>query len=152
MGRPKFEPTDEQRRMAEGLTGFGMREDEIARLIGIDPKTLRKHFRRELDVGAIRTKAAVAKKAFEMAMSGQHPAMTKFFLERRAGWGQMPTATQELAHEQPAKPSDADLNKTITDQLARIAAAASLAGIPGRPDTGTETAAAVPVERLERPA
>ena len=40
-GRPAHVPTDETRNMVESLSGFGIPQDEIARLVGIDPKTLR---------------------------------------------------------------------------------------------------------------
>jgi hypothetical protein len=35
-------------------------ELDIARVVGIDPKTLRKHYREELDTGAIKATAKVA--------------------------------------------------------------------------------------------
>jgi hypothetical protein len=40
-----IEPTDEQRRTVKTMSGFGVPHDNIATHIGIDPKTLRKHFR-----------------------------------------------------------------------------------------------------------
>ena len=33
------------------MSGFGIAQHEIARMLDIDPKTLRRAFRRELDVG-----------------------------------------------------------------------------------------------------
>ena len=45
-GRPAHVPTDENRNMVESLSGFGIPQDEIARLVGIDPKTLRFHYPR----------------------------------------------------------------------------------------------------------
>jgi hypothetical protein len=59
-GRRKFEPTEQQRRMAESLAGCGTPQDAIARIMEIDPKTLRKHFRRELACGADKAIAQVA--------------------------------------------------------------------------------------------
>jgi hypothetical protein len=54
-GRPWFKPTKKQRELVESMAGYGMPHVDIARLItddGIDPKTLRLHFRKELDRGA----------------------------------------------------------------------------------------------------
>jgi hypothetical protein len=51
-GRKKYEPTDKDRRTVEAMAGLGMRQDKIARVLGIDAKTLRKHFRRLLDSAA----------------------------------------------------------------------------------------------------
>jgi hypothetical protein len=53
---------------------------------GIDEKTMRKHFRRELDTAADKANAAVANKAYQMAIAGDPPAATFFFLKCRAGW------------------------------------------------------------------
>ena len=36
-GRPSHVPTDETRNMVESLSGFGIPQDEIARLVGIEP-------------------------------------------------------------------------------------------------------------------
>ena len=40
-GRPPHVPTDESRTLVESLSGFGIPQTEIARLVGIDPKMLR---------------------------------------------------------------------------------------------------------------
>lgn len=47
-GRPRFQPTDEQRGSVRALSAAGYSEDEIARYIQIAPKTLRKYFPNEL--------------------------------------------------------------------------------------------------------
>jgi len=63
MARPRFEATAEQRHTVEAMAAYGVPEDEIARSVGergIDPKTLRKHFRRELDIGATKANSNVA--------------------------------------------------------------------------------------------
>lgn len=89
-GRKNFDPTEQQRRMAESLAGCGMRQEAIARMMEIDPKTLRKHFRRELDGGADKANAQVAGTAFKMATSGECPLMTKFWLQTRNRWTSRP--------------------------------------------------------------
>ena len=59
MSRRAFQPTAEQRSNVEVLVGYGMPETEICRLVRnpetgqpIDPKTLRKHFKAEIAIGA----------------------------------------------------------------------------------------------------
>jgi hypothetical protein len=42
------------------LTGFGIQQKEIAKLIECDPKTLRKYYRRELDTGTTEAHLRVA--------------------------------------------------------------------------------------------
>ena len=86
MPRPKFNATAEQRKVVEGMSGVGVPEEGIAKTLGIDAKTLRKYFRCELDLGAVKASTAVAQSAFRMATSGKHPAMTMFWLKCRAGW------------------------------------------------------------------
>jgi hypothetical protein len=84
-GRKSFEPTEQQRRMVESLAGLGMPHDSIARLVDIDAKTLRKHFRRELDCGADKANAQVLSTLHKMATSGKYPAMTTFWCKTRLG-------------------------------------------------------------------
>ncbi|WP_436798625.1 hypothetical protein [Mesorhizobium escarrei] len=42
------------------MAGYGVPELGFARLIGVDPKTLRKHYRSELDLGHLKANSAVA--------------------------------------------------------------------------------------------
>jgi hypothetical protein len=53
MGRKKFEPDPGQRQLVKSLAAFGGRHEEIALQVGLrSAKTLRKHFREELDRGS----------------------------------------------------------------------------------------------------
>jgi hypothetical protein len=63
-GRPGFEPSDEQRANVEAMTGYGIPQDDICRLIinphskkPIQGKTLRRRFRAELDTGTVKANA-----------------------------------------------------------------------------------------------
>jgi hypothetical protein len=46
-----YEPTADQRALVENASAFGLPQSEIANGLKIDEKTLRKHFREELDGG-----------------------------------------------------------------------------------------------------
>jgi hypothetical protein len=81
-----FEPTDEQRRTVKAMAGFGVPQDDIAKHIEIDPKTLRRHFRRELDAGTLEANAKVAQSLFNMATQGRNVAAAIFWMKARAGW------------------------------------------------------------------
>ena len=81
-----FEPTDEQRRTVKAMSGFGVPQPDIAVHLGIDPKTLRKHFREELDRGSIEATTKVAQSLFQMATSGNNVAAAIFWMKARAGW------------------------------------------------------------------
>ena len=57
MGRPAHRPDDSGRRQVETLAGFGVPAAEIASLLAIDSKTLRKHYRDELRHGHTKANA-----------------------------------------------------------------------------------------------
>ena len=81
MSRPSFKPTREQRTMVQSLAAIGMRHDHIAIVVGVrSPKTVRKHFRKELTLGSAEALAAVTRTAYEMASSGKYPRMTEYWL------------------------------------------------------------------------
>jgi hypothetical protein len=82
----KFVPTDEQRRAVRAMAAYGIPQDDIAKVIEIAPKTLRLAFRTELDKAPIEANTKVAQTCYQMAISGQHPAATFFWLKTRAGW------------------------------------------------------------------
>jgi len=81
-----FEPTEEHRRLVRAFSGFGVPQDDIARHIGVEPKTLRKHFRDELDRGATEATVKVAQSLFQMATTGKNVAAAIFWMKARAGW------------------------------------------------------------------
>jgi hypothetical protein len=92
VGRPAFRPTDEQRRQVEAMVGYGIPEAQIALLIinpqtnrPIDEKTLRRHFRDEIDRGQVKANAAVAQSLFKLATSGNVTAAI-FWIKTRMGW------------------------------------------------------------------
>ena len=84
MPRPPLNPTDAQRRMVKSMAAVGIPHEDIARKIRIrSPKTLRKHFRDELDLGIIDANYNVGKTLYEMATSGDEPAATIFWDKTR---------------------------------------------------------------------
>ena len=89
-----FEPTEDQRRTVRALSGYGVPQDGIAIHIGVDPKTLRKHFRDELDRGSVEATAKVAQSLFNMATQGNNVAAAIFWMKARAGWREK----QEMHH------------------------------------------------------
>jgi hypothetical protein len=85
-GRKKYEPTEKDQRIVEAMAGCGMRQDSIARTLRIDAKTLRKHFRGELDTSADKANAQVGATLFRLATSGRCPAATIFWMKSKLGW------------------------------------------------------------------
>jgi hypothetical protein len=68
------------------MSGFGVPQPDIAVHLGVDPKTLRKHFREELDRGSIEATTKVAQSLFNMATQGNNVAAAIFWMKARAGW------------------------------------------------------------------
>jgi hypothetical protein len=68
------------------MTGFGIIQDDIARWLAVDDKTLRRHYRRELDTGAIEANTRVAASLYAMATKDKVPAAAIFWMKARAGW------------------------------------------------------------------
>src|ERR1700730_11201181 len=87
MGRPAHRPDASQRRQVEALAGYGIPEADIACVIDIDPKTLRRHYRQELDKGHIKATAKVAENLYRRATGEGREAVTAaiFWLKTRAG-------------------------------------------------------------------
>lgn len=88
MVNPPFKPTDEQKTVVGIMAACGFPQDQIAARIGIDAKTLRKAFRKELDAGTEAANAIVAQSLFKKATGSGQGAVTAaiFWLKTRAGW------------------------------------------------------------------
>ena len=82
----QFEPNDEQRRTVRAMSGYGVPQDDIATMLRVDPKTLRKHFQEELERGSIEATAKVGQSLFRMATEGGSVAAAIFWMKARAGW------------------------------------------------------------------
>lgn len=93
-------PTEASRQLVESLVACGTTEDMIARLVRMDPKTLRKHYREELDLGTARANFTIAGKLFEAATKLGSVAAMIFWLKARAKWSERVdfNATGEIKH------------------------------------------------------
>ena len=81
-----YQSSEEQRRTVRAMSGFGIPQEDIATFLEIDSKTLRKHFRQELDRGSIEATTKVAQSLFRMATDGGSVAAAIFWMKARAGW------------------------------------------------------------------
>lgn len=87
-GQPPYQPTQADRETVKSMAASGFTHEDIARCLGtkgIDEKTMRKHFRQELDTSMTKANAAVANKVYNLAMAGNVAAMF-FWLKCRARW------------------------------------------------------------------
>jgi phage repressor protein C with HTH and peptisase S24 domain len=69
-GRPEYKPTIEARQTVEEMKYCGESENVIARALGIDPDTLRKHFADELENGHSNRRREVIGLMFKSARDG----------------------------------------------------------------------------------
>jgi hypothetical protein len=87
----RFCPSGEQRRTVEAMVSYGIPQVDIARVVGIDDDTLRKHFREEIDTGVARANTRVAQYLFEQATgqrgdSGAAVTAAIFWAKTRMRW------------------------------------------------------------------
>jgi hypothetical protein len=63
---PEYVPTADQRALVENAAAFGITQADIAEQLGIQEKTLRKHFRRELNGGKFKVDMLAGKTVTEL--------------------------------------------------------------------------------------
>lgn len=67
------------------MSAVGAKHETIAAIIGIDDKTLRKHYREELDNGSDIANAQIGGSLFTKAIGGDTSALI-FWCKTRMGW------------------------------------------------------------------
>ena len=85
MARTAFVVSDVLREKVRHLAGLGVPQDDIARIIGCAPKTLRQRCRDELDRGVAEANATISGSLFGAAKGGNVTAQI-FCLKTRARW------------------------------------------------------------------
>ena len=106
-GRPAYERNDKEAKMVDSMVAFGFTEAEIARVLSIDDKTLRKYYRAELDTGHIKANTQVAASLFRKCMGDgpQSVAACIFWLKTRMPhvFGQVQAAEQYQSKKEEAQ-------------------------------------------------
>ncbi len=117
-GRPLYEPTDEQREAVQMMAACGVPQADIARATGPDGialNTLRKHFARELELGALVANTKVATTLYKQAVGSpaefdddgnqtvkERPpnvAAAIFWAKTRMGWRETVEVAGSLSHK-----------------------------------------------------
>ena len=111
MGRPSHRPDPVTRRQVEAMAAYGVPEADIARVLAIDPKTLRKHYRDEFDPGAIKASSRVAESLYRKAVGDGAQSVTAaiFWLKTRAQWKETQVQEHRLGGRLAEELSDEDL-------------------------------------------
>jgi hypothetical protein len=135
MARRAHRPDPSQRRQVEALAAYGIPEADISGVVGIDPKTLRKHYRDELNLGETKANAQVAGFLFNAAKNGNVTAQI-FWLKTRAKWRETPMELKHsgsIARKDLSEISDEELMSMI-DTLGAGAGLASIKTIDAEPE------------------
>lgn len=119
IGRPPYEATDKDRRVVEMMAGWAIPEERIAKVLLIDPKTLRKHFGEELEVGHAKLEAQLAQNLLRIAQGHDRQSLiaTIFALKSRFGWveqqppGKEPQLGKKEARQVMAERATSGLSK-----------------------------------------
>lgn len=88
LGRPPFEPTDEQRKIVDVMAAGGFQQNVIADALGISDDTLRKYFAKELAAGGAKSHATIVANLYRQATKDDPRAIPAaiFWSKTRLGW------------------------------------------------------------------
>src|SRR4051812_24579579 len=101
------------------MAAYGIPAHDISRVVGVDAKTLRKHYRDELDMGETKANAQVAGYLFNSAKSGNVTAQI-FWLKTRAKWRDAAVEVKHsgsIVRKDLVEYSDAELMAMITSSM-----------------------------------
>jgi hypothetical protein len=131
-------PTVEDRKQVEAMAGYGIPQEDIARRVGIDPKTLRKHYRRELDTGATKANAKVAESLYQNATQGNVTAQI-WWTKSRMGWSETKKTELTGGGGEALFPNDPIERLNLTE-LRQLAAIMARVGDDGEGESGDSEA------------
>lgn len=95
MGRPAWEPTAAERKIARRMVSFGITYTQVAQYLGINEKTLVTHLGDELDRVKLERNVGVAENLF--VLSKRNPACAIFLAKTQLGWRE----TADVETERP---------------------------------------------------
>ena len=105
---PPFKPTDAERQLVTQMTAVGIPQESVCLVVrdGIDDKTLRKHFRMELDTAKVKANAQIGGALFNKAMKGDTTAMI-WWTKTQMKWKETVKVEGEITHK----------NAEVTDEI-----------------------------------
>ncbi|NLS07619.1 hypothetical protein HGP14_30615 [Rhizobium sp. P32RR-XVIII] len=102
-GRPSYRPSLEDRKTVEEMKFVGESDNTIARSLGIDPDTLRKHFPDELADGHAQRRKEVIGLLFKSARDGNVAAQKKLEEMGRASGAADAVKARETKASEPRR-------------------------------------------------
>lgn len=125
-GRSTFKPTDEQRKLVEQLSAFGIRIDEMPVFVmgatgkPISEPTLKKYFKKEIEHGRLKANFKVANALYKNATDGGNVTAQIWWLKAQAGWRE--TQSVELTGKDGAPIKTQDVTEGMDGLYAKLAA------------------------------
>ena len=104
-GKPALKPTDEDRKFVTLMAIAGITKETIARVMGMDKKTLNKHFEKALDESVHMAHAKIVGALYNNALKGNVAAQI-FYCKTRLGW-------QEVDRHEHSGPGGASLQAIL---------------------------------------
>jgi predicted transcriptional regulator len=83
---PGHQPTEETRAKVYNWAKYGVPVEDMAVMIGLATKTVQKHYATEIAAGKSFAHTTVRQTLWDMATSGEHPAMTIFYCKTQLGF------------------------------------------------------------------
>jgi hypothetical protein len=100
-------PTDKDRDMVRVMVAGGILQTDIGKVLGISHVTLRKHFRREIDVGAAEIAGRMVQSLVTMALGTEteQPNFNaiKWYTQAKMGWSEKVVVEDNRPQNQPMK-------------------------------------------------
>lgn len=87
MSRKPHSPDEQTRKTVEAMSSYGIPQEDIAKVIGIDPKTLRKYYEYELATATAKANSQVAQRLYKKCMSDDTTSII-FWLKTRGKWSE----------------------------------------------------------------
>lgn len=97
MARPTKEPTDEQRKQVQTLAGYGLSQEQIARMLGLHRNTLKKHCAKELEMGKDMAYTQALNSLFSNIKKGKEASIF-FYLKTQHGWKEVQHVQSNTNH------------------------------------------------------
>ena len=85
MARPSIELTEKERSQVQTLAGYGLSQEQIARMLGIHSATLKKLCKRELELGKDIAYTQAVQGLFNNIKKGKEASIF-FYLKTQHGW------------------------------------------------------------------
>ena len=108
-------PTAEQRKLVQTMAA-GIQSEAICLVIGVSGKTLRKHYRAELDTAVTHANAMVASSLYMKAATTL--PLRIFWLKTRAGWKE----PERIQVQHSGAIGHYDMSKLSTDEIKQLIA------------------------------